>query len=78
VSYHLSVVIDDELRARLEARARASGQERPFGRSNLSATVRDLLRASVGLPVTTAEDDEDGDEREWRGRPMSPAHAADG
>jgi hypothetical protein len=66
VAYHLSVVIDDELRTRLERRARRASTERPFGRQNLSATVRDILRASVGLSGGTADGEGEDDDREWR------------
>ena len=53
---HLHVVIDDELRNKLEAYARKrDGKPKHYDRQpNLSAAVRDLLRSSLGLPAAEA------------------------
>jgi hypothetical protein len=55
---HLHVVIDDELRNKLEAYARkrdGKPHSKHYERQpNLSAAVRDLLRSSLGLPAAEA------------------------
>jgi hypothetical protein len=55
---HLHVVVDDELRTKLEAYARkrdGKPQSKHYDRKpNLSAAVRDLLRSSLGLPAAEA------------------------
>ena len=55
---HLHVVIDDELRDKLEAYARKlegiPPRAKNYDRPNLSAAVRDLLRTSLGLPGAEA------------------------
>ena len=55
---HLHVVVDDELRTKLEAYARKR-DGKPLSKHydrkpNLSAAVRDLLRSSLGLPAAEA------------------------
>lgn len=50
---HLNVVIDHELRKRLEAYARDLDPSRK--RPNLSLAVRNILRAYLGLPTVTEE-----------------------
>jgi len=55
---HLHVVIDDELREKLEAHARKlegiPPRAKNVDRPNLSAAVRDLLRSGLGLPGVEA------------------------
>lgn len=55
---HLHVVIDDKLREKLEAYARkldGRPRNKHYDRTpNLSAAVRDLLRAQLGLPAAEA------------------------
>jgi hypothetical protein len=55
---HLHVVIDDELREKLEAHARKlegiPPRAKNYDRPNLSAAVRDLLRSKLGLPGAEA------------------------
>jgi hypothetical protein len=65
MSFHLHVVIDDELRKRLEAHAKKLNGNDRHSRPNLSAAVRDVLRVSMGI------DDED----EWE-RGEAPAARA--
>ena len=61
MSFHLHVVIDDELRKRLEAHAKKLNGNDRYSKPNLSAAVRDVLRVSMGI---RREDDEDDWERE--------------
>jgi len=55
MSFHLHVVIDDELRKRLEAHAKRLHADDPYSKPNLSEAVRDLLRESVGMPHSEDE-----------------------
>lgn len=70
--FHLHVVIDDELRKRLEAHAKRLHADDPHTKPNLSEAVRDLLRVSVGIPRAANEGVErDDDDERW----SAPARA---